>query len=195
MPALDPAPDTPATLSRADRRRACCARSWRSTGSIYTDSMGMHGVTRDARAGRGGRPRRSRPATTSCCIRPTTARRSRRLRRRSKRARSPRRRSTRRSSGSCAPRRAPGCTEVEAGRRSTRSAVGRRHARATRRSPTQVSQRSITLIKDERNQVPLQARRATRRCCTCRCSTIRPAGGSRRRAGRSFPSCASAGRT
>ena len=72
------------------------------------------------------------------------------------RARFRRRRSTRRSSASCARRRAPGCTEQEP---STSTRFRRSSARArTRRSPTTVSQRSITLIKDERNQVPLQAR-------------------------------------
>ncbi len=37
--------------------------------------------------------------------------------------------------------------------------------------------------------------RATRRCCICRCSTIRRGGGLPRPAGRSSPSCASGGRT
>ena len=45
---------------------------------------------------------------------------------------------------------------------STRVADDRRHARATRRSPTRSASESITLVKDERNQVPLKlaARRA-----------------------------------
>ena len=45
MPALDPAPNTPTTLSRADRDRACCGSEMGFDGLIYTDSMGMAGVT------------------------------------------------------------------------------------------------------------------------------------------------------
>ena len=65
----------------------------------------------------------------------------------------------------------------------------------TRRSRDAVSERSITLIKDDANQVPLKRAARARRCCICRSSTIRQAGGSPRRAARSSPSCGSAGRT
>ena len=43
MPALDPAPNTPATLSQPMCRASC--GDFGFNGLIYTDSMGMAGVT------------------------------------------------------------------------------------------------------------------------------------------------------
>ena len=69
LPALDPAPITPATLQPADRH-GLLRGEMGFGGLVYTDSMSMDAVAQ-ALARRRARSARSRPATTSCCIRRT----------------------------------------------------------------------------------------------------------------------------
>ena len=96
-----------------------------------------------------------------------------------------RRRSTRPSSRILRAKARLGCT----GRSSSTWTTSPTHvgSRAHKAVARDVSQRSITLIKDERESACRCACRATAPCCISRCSTIRPAGASRRRAARFIP--------
>ena len=118
MPALDPSPNTPTTLSQPIVS-GVLRREMGFDGIVYTDSMGMAGVTALYKPARPPSAP-SRPATTSSFIRRTMARRSRGSRRRCSPARFPPRSSRSPSSGSCARRRARGCT-ARAPSTSTRS--------------------------------------------------------------------------
>ena len=108
MPALDPTPATPTTLS-APIVTGVLRREMGFGGLVYTDSMGMAGVRRSTPP---ARPpfARSRRATISSSIRRTMQRRLRGSRRRCCRARFRPRSSTPRSSVCSARKRAPGST-------------------------------------------------------------------------------------
>ena len=95
MPSVDPAPGTPATLSRPSSP-ACLRGEMKFDGLVMTDSMQMRGdLGVDVRRTRPPSAP-SRPATTSSSTRRTTWRRPAPSRRRSRRARSTWRRWTRR---------------------------------------------------------------------------------------------------
>ena len=109
-------------------------------------------------AGRGRGRARSRPATTSCCIRRTTRRRWRRSRRRSTQGTIP-------MAQIDASVRRILRAKARLGLHKTRTVslddlptTRRRPAARDRRAAT-LSQQSITLLKDDRNQVPLRVPR------------------------------------
>ena len=191
MPALDPTPATPTTLS-PPIVTGLLRKELAFRGLIYTDSMGMQGVTNMHCAGRSRR-----------------ARHPRRQRRRP--ALAGRRRGVRGHRGAVESGRIPAAqvdasverilrAKARVGLHKIRVVDARRDCRRRRHARESGRGRQRQPAVDHAGQGRAQsgaaaACRATRRCCTCRCSTIRRAGGSRRRAGRSSRSCASAGRT
>ena len=86
----------------------------------------------------------------------------------------PRERSTARSSGSCGAKARLGLQRARAwtSRRCPRAVGGRAHEAVA----VEIASRAITLLKDERGQVPLRLPAEARACCCCRSSTPRAAG-------------------
>ena len=192
MPALDPTPATPTTLS-PPIVTGCCARSWGSAASIYTDSMGMAGVTAmyapgeaAVRAVKAGNDVVLHSPDDGAAFTGIDDGGEVGADRRGADRRLGRAHPAREGAGRAAP------TSVVSVSTRLPTVVGTRAQPGGRRQ----RQRAIDHAAQGRAQPgAAEARRARRRCCISRCSTIRRAGGSPRRAGRSFRSCASAGRT
>ena len=118
----------------------------------------MDAVAQAALAGRRRGRARSRPATTSCCTRPTTRRRSRAIKAAVEKGEIPLAQldaSVRRILRAKA-RLGLHKTQTRVARR---RAEARRRPRSTRAVAQELSKRSITLLKDDRNQVPLRVPR------------------------------------
>ena len=160
---------SPATLSRPIVT-GLLRGEMKFDGLIYTDSMGMDAVVEDALARRSGRPRhpgRQRHRAAFAGRRGGGGRHqggggegrdSDGADRRVRAARPARQ-------GAARPAQDAPC----------RSTTCRRRSAGARTPPSRraLSQKSITLIKDDRNQVPLRVPREAS-CCICRCSTTRP---------------------
>ena len=153
LPALDPTEGLPATLSRPILT-GLLRQELGFTGLVFTDSMSMHAISRRFTPGAGGGHGRRRPGRTSSSTRPTPRRRCAGSARRSSEGEIPREQIDRSVERILSAKARLGLhrartVDVEA----VPGAVG---GRAREAVAVEIASRAITLLKDERGQVPLR---------------------------------------